>query len=431
MSNEKISQLPNGVILDGKLLPQADPDVSTEKVSWADVTTFINGKLTDVNNGNVAIGTNPISEGLAGNSGFTYDLSSHTVFAQNIRGGNGLVQEGVVHTDSLGNFSTSFVVNADVDSSANIDFSKINTNLLGSGYTSISTSGSNISLTNPCPTAIVVSGTGGKVLFPQMNLSNSLTKTKNTQILVVGDTSLSGSVTFTDMSDNTLFVINSGETYQGFVTDNSTANGAFTFISIQEKIPPTVLSGINHGDFTTGDVVSFAPNSTGMFMTAGSTTDAQKLQLCAADSSNPGVMTASGSQIIGGNKQFVGTCTASNLSGTNHGDFTTDVVSTSTPNATGMQVTFGSTLSPQQLQLCEASGSFPGVMTGNNQSFDGNKTFTGSVIVNTTTGGLDPPQMTTAQRTAQSPTRARIVYDTDLNQYFGWNTGSSSWIILG
>ena len=49
-----------------------------------------------------------------------------------------------------------------------------------------------------------------------------------------------------------------------------------------------------------------------------------------------------------------------------------------------------------------------------------------------TTQGFLPPRMTTAQRTAiagGSPTTGLMVYDTDLNQWFGYN--GTSWVILG
>lgn len=67
-----------------------------------------------------------------------------------------------------------------------------------------------------------------------------------------------------------------------------------------------------------------------------------------------------------------------------------------------------------------------GITSSSNLTFDGN-----TLTQTTTTGGFEPSQMTTTQRNAQTPTRARIVYDTTLNQYFGWNPGSSSWVILG
>lgn len=48
-----------------------------------------------------------------------------------------------------------------------------------------------------------------------------------------------------------------------------------------------------------------------------------------------------------------------------------------------------------------------------------------------TTKGFIPPKMTTAQRTTLSASAISgvMVYDTDLNQWMGWN--DTSWVILG
>lgn len=54
------------------------------------------------------------------------------------------------------------------------------------------------------------------------------------------------------------------------------------------------------------------------------------------------------------------------------------------------------------------------------------------VQIDSTTMGFAPPRMTTVQRTAingGTPGVPIIVFDTDLNQFYGWN--NSSWVILG
>tara|TARA_R100000278_G_scaffold103375_1_gene79793 strand:- start:151 stop:612 length:462 start_codon:yes stop_codon:yes gene_type:complete len=50
--------------------------------------------------------------------------------------------------------------------------------------------------------------------------------------------------------------------------------------------------------------------------------------------------------------------------------------------------------------------------------------------VNSTTQGILPPRMTTAQRTAiASPAEGLMVFDTDLKQWMGWD--DTQWVIIG
>jgi hypothetical protein len=46
-------------------------------------------------------------------------------------------------------------------------------------------------------------------------------------------------------------------------------------------------------------------------------------------------------------------------------------------------------------------------------------------------GFIQIRSVTTAQRNAFIPSVPTTCYDSDLNQYFGWNVGSSSWVVLG
>lgn len=329
------------------------------------------------------------------------------------------------------------------------------------------------------------------VLGALEGIDNALGTKQNTISLANVDTGSANSTGMNLLSGSQLSLTSATSSFPGVMTATGSQiiGGNKQFVG---TCTASNLSGTNYGDFTISTVFN-APNSTGMFLTAGNTSTPANLALTPADSNNPGIMTSGGSQIIGGNKQFIGTCTASNLAGTNYGDFTTSSVDSSSPNSTGMLVTPGNSTTPANLQLEAASGSNPGVLTAGTQTIGGDKTFNGAVklssfsgslvlqsnsvsksieesgvtgaslssinqtshqvcygngslgitsssnltfdgntlTLTTTTGGLEIPSMTTSQRTAQTPTKPRMVYDSTLNQYFGWNTGSSSWVILG
>ena len=76
----------------------------------------------------------------------------------------------------------------------------------------------------------------------------------------------------------------------------------------------------------------------------------------------------------GGYIAAVGTMSAANLSGSNSGDVTLNSIGAA-PNANG------ASLSGQALTLQPASAAFGGVVTTGSQSFAGDKTFTGSVVI--------------------------------------------------
>ncbi len=81
---------------------------------------------------------------------------------------------------------------------------------------------------------------------------------------------------------------------------------------------------------------------------------------------------------ISGNKVFTGTISASNLSGTNTGDVTLDIIG-STPNVSG------ASLSGQVLRLQPASASFGGITTTGSQTFAGLKEWSnGTAFVHAT-----------------------------------------------
>src|SRR3982751_251374 len=130
------------------------------------------------------------------------------------------------------------------------------------------------------------------------------------------------------------------------VVHNDTSGNITSSLIVSSDVDINFLSGVNHGDFSTDVVINF-PNPTGMSVTAGNPSVPQKLQLTPADATNPGVVTA-GTQTFAGDKTFSGTISASNLSNTNNGDFSTDAV-INFPNPTGMSVTAGNPSVPQKL----------------------------------------------------------------------------------
>jgi len=98
------------------------------------------------------------------------------------------------------------------------------------------------------------------------------------------------------------------------------------------------------------------------------------LNLEPASATQPGVLTAGPAlQQIGGDKQFMGAISASNLSGTNTGDVTLAAFGAA-PNANA------ASLAGQQLTLQPASATQPGGVSTTTQSFLGNKTFVNQII---------------------------------------------------
>lgn len=124
------------------------------------------------------------------------------------------------------------------------------------------------------------------------------------------------------------------------------------------------------GDVTLAPV-GVVPNANAATITA------QVLNLEPADATNPGVVTAAGTQTLGGNKIIVGTLAAANLSGTNTGDATLAVVGAA-PNASG------ASLVGQVLTLQPANGTNPGLVTAGTQTLGGDKTFTGAIAMSST-----------------------------------------------
>ncbi len=139
------------------------------------------------------------------------------------------------------------------------------------------------------------------------------------------------------------------------ISGNKTFNG---------NISAANLLGTNTGNVTLNPV-GVSSNANGAQLIG------QQLELEPASASFPGLITA-GTQAIGGDKNFAGNITASNLSGTNTGDITITSVG-STPNANGM------TLTGQALNLQPADGTHPGIITTLLQTFSGVKQFNASI----------------------------------------------------
>lgn len=249
------------------------------------------------------------------------------------------------------------------------NLNSIDTSITGAGYSEITLNDVNQTLTNPCPNYLVVDGDGNANLFlPPMNLSNSLNSKKNHLMVVIGNT-----FTNWDLATNTgaqTLTVKPNDRYLVFITSNGSADGSFVAISLGNN------TGINHGDLTTSAVFN-APNSTGMFLTAGSPSTPQNVALTPADVSNPGVLIPTGVQFLGGSKVFSGDISAPNLSvASNFGDFTASAIDGGPPSPTGMNITIGNSLTPQNVSLCSATVGEPGLVNTGAQSFGGVKTFT-------------------------------------------------------
>lgn len=200
---------------------------TSTRSSFTPTSATVEGNLQGLDN-ELNIGTGRIPFGVVGGGilsdpAFTYDLTSHTQAVNNLRI-NLMITPGVLHNNNLGNLSSSLVVDADVSSSANITYSKINSQTLGAGWDSVHVLLSPVTLTNPCPNFIHIDSTStgpGPIILPPMNVSNSLSSSNNTFIFIKCSPSVSGPVVIFDSANNNLFTIYPGQIYLLTVRDNT------------------------------------------------------------------------------------------------------------------------------------------------------------------------------------------------------------------
>lgn len=279
-----------------------------------------------------------------------------------------------------------------------------NAGLTGGGYSSI-TSATSVVLTNPCPTIIDANFTAsGQALdLPDMTQSNALQASQGATIRITN----TGSNTFILRKHGPAIIYSQvlpGQTILLSVTDNSTAGGTFDIenLHIQPSFGSSIPYAVLGGSYT-------YTNASGFYF------DDFTHTLNSPNINTPGNITATGD------------ITGLNLSGINHGDLTTDVVSTGTPNSTGMFMTSGSPSTPQVLQLCAADGSNPGAMTAGTQTIGGDKTFANQIRMSTTTGTFQRPKLTTTQKNALTASEGDMVFDLTLHAPYYYN--GTAWVV--
>lgn len=139
------------------------------------------------------------------------------------------------------------------------------------------------------------------------------------------------------------------------------------------------LTGGGYGSSSLGvfwGPVGSSPNA------SGASAAGDMLTLQPADSNFPGIVTTS-SQTFSGDKTFLGNIYAANLTGTIVGSNTGDVTLTDVGSTPSLQ---GASLFGQALTLQPADATNPGLVTTQNQTFSGDKTFLGNIYAANLTG---------------------------------------------
>lgn len=244
MSSEPISGLPAGTPTGTNLLVQSTGAAGqTQKITEDQLTEFVKDEIIDVGLGEVAVGL--VDGTLAGFSSFAYDAGAQKVVMENARISL-FLQEGVVHNDNSGNLSSSLIVNADVSPSANIDYSKINSDTLGNGYTTFVAAGATINLTNPLYNRIVTTGGGsGIIKFPKMDDIDSMSSGKNSFSLITNN--CGAPIFIQDFVSSAIATINPGQSKLFFITSNGSPAGGFNTLDVTGIINTSAPLTYNSG----------------------------------------------------------------------------------------------------------------------------------------------------------------------------------------
>jgi hypothetical protein len=315
----------------------------------------------------------------------------------------GLGTAGVVHNDASGNLSTSKIINDDVSSSAAIDISKLGA--FTNGSRAIVSSSILKTFQESVTTATEIGFLSGVTSAIQTQLNQ---KQIGLNILSVGVTPNVAGMSLVGPNFNLEAATAS---FPGVITAGTQTIGG-------DKTLTGTITALNLSNTNTGDVslLSFgvSPNPAGLSLIA------QRLNLEPADATNPGGV-STGTQTFAGAKTFTSTIAASNLSGTNHGDFTVSAV-TPFSNPSGLLLTAGNSSVPQNIALAEADATNPGALSAGTQTIGGRKAFADGVVNQSGT--------TTVKNAISSPTVGQLFFDTTLGKlcvYTGsaWQTITS------
>lgn len=126
----------------------------------------------------------------------------------------------------------------------------IDTSVIGQGYSAITLSDVNQTLSNPCPNYLIVTGDGNANLFlPPMNSYNSLNSKKNHLMVVSSNTNSSWDLA-TNTGAQTLTIPAGPQNYLVFITSNSSVDGSFYSIEMQPATVETTFTSNWGGAFT-------------------------------------------------------------------------------------------------------------------------------------------------------------------------------------
>lgn len=174
----------------------------------------------DVHLGRVPFGY--LDGGLISDPAFTYDIVDKRL-AVNLLRLNELITPGILHNDGVGDISSSLIVDADVHAAAAIDYSKINSDPVGSGFLNITLANDTYQLTNPMPNLLIVGGTTGSVVLPKLNELNAPASNHNYVMKLIS--ACSGEFSLGSFNDSYSYTISPGQQWLVYVIDNNTEDG--------------------------------------------------------------------------------------------------------------------------------------------------------------------------------------------------------------